>query len=93
MYPRTGIKKDASKVDPIVLVEWNRPLEKHGTLLVALDEAGRQWAKGVELGEAKGKVLVDDVEVQAQPSYYHLELSQVFIDSRLRLRFVPRGPN
>lgn len=61
------MKKNDPKPEPKVVVDWHGPQEKRQSLLVALDEAGRQWARGVELGEVKGRVLVDDVEVQQLP--------------------------
>ena len=34
---------------------------------MVLDEAGRQWARGVKLGEVKGTVVVNNVEVRLGP--------------------------
>ncbi|KIJ56328.1 hypothetical protein M422DRAFT_774120 [Sphaerobolus stellatus SS14] len=56
-------RKTTRRQEPVVEFEWTGQQEKREALVVALDDAGRQWIRGVQLGDAKGKVTVDGVKI------------------------------
>ncbi|KAF8528444.1 hypothetical protein BU17DRAFT_37967, partial [Hysterangium stoloniferum] len=62
-YPISRVRREAICCDPNILIEWSGPQERRKSLLVAVNKAGEQWTQGVELGEAKGKISIDNVEI------------------------------
>jgi hypothetical protein len=67
MYPSSSVDESSQRSVNNVVVHLKGPQEKRQPLMVVLGEAGRQWAKGTEVGEVKGRVLIDNVEVSVRP--------------------------
>lgn len=65
VYPVLSVKRPVPKSVPEVVVHWNGAQAKRQPLLVALDQAGRQWMRGITLddSEIKGEVVVGDIKV------------------------------
>ncbi|KAF8581446.1 hypothetical protein K439DRAFT_221753 [Ramaria rubella] len=85
VYTSASVKRTVPNPNPDVVVDWHGPQEKPMPLLVALGEVGYQWSQGVQLGELKGRVLVDDTEAASLFTPSWSQITVVCINLRLPL--------
>ncbi|KAF8513045.1 hypothetical protein JB92DRAFT_3116621 [Gautieria morchelliformis] len=84
IYPSSGVgERTAQRSVNKVVVHLKGPQEKRQPLVVVLGEAGRQWAKGTKLGEVKGRVLIDNIEVASVSMLSPGEVTIVDVNVRL----------